>query len=202
HKARFVGGRRISGFRQDLRTITNYLDRAVAFFGKRRVADIDYQDLRQFKRYVENIPARGKQRSVADVNHHLKVVRRMLNVAIEQGWIDTNPFSRGGPLIVGSFETHRTRILDPVEESRLLAACENTRRRHIIPFVIFAIETGCRRGEIQKLRWSDVNLEGRVIRIEAENAKTLRTRLVPITERLRLTLEALRRQRFRNSANV
>jgi len=202
HKARFVGSKKISGFRQNLRGIENYLDRALEFFASRPLSEISYNDLREYKRHIEAMPARGRVRSVADVNHHLKQVRRLFNVAIEQGWLVVNPFVRGRSLIVESHESERTRILDRVEETRLLAACNNPARRHLIPVIVFAIETGCRRGEILKLRWESVNLAGRTIRIEAANAKTLKGRLVPITERLRRILVGLDRRSFRPASLV
>lgn len=202
HKAKFVGERKISGFRQKISGIENYLDRALAFFGQRPLVGISYNDLREYKLHVESIPARGHRRSVADTNHHLKQVRRLLNVAIEQGWLAVNPFSRGRALIVSSFEAERTRILTREEEARLLAACDDRKRSHLVPILIFAIETGCRRGEILKLRWESVDLAKRTIRIEAANAKTLKSRLVPITERLRQTLAGLGRKAFRPAARV
>lgn len=200
--AKFVAGRKISGFRQDTRIIENYLARAVEFFGDKLVSEISYNDLREYKRHVESIPARGRARSIADVNHHLKQVRRLLNIAIEQDWLAVNPFARGSSLVSASFETERTRVLTRDEEDRLLAACEDPHRRHLAPLIIFAIETGCRRGEILALRWADVNLSGRVIRIEAANTKTLRSRLVPITERLRRVLVELQAGHSRLTSRV
>ncbi len=191
--AHFVGGRKVSGYRQNLNAVRLYADRALAFFGRRELSSISYADLRAYKIEIEALPARGKPRSVADVNHHLKYVRRMFNIAIEQGWVDKSPFRSGSKLIIETFETHRTRILDRLEEKRLLAACDNEHRRHLVPIIIFALETACRRGEIVAARWHDVNFEGRYLRIEAANSKTLKPRLVPITERLRVELERIPR---------
>jgi len=55
---------------------------------------------------------------------------------------------------------------------------------------------------ILKLRWQSVDLPGRVIRIEASNTKTLKTRLVPVTERLRQSLARLERKAFRKMSRV
>jgi integrase len=189
--ARFVDGKLVSGVRS-LHTMRLYLDRALAYFGDRELASITYADVREYKRHVENTRTRtGGQRSITDINHHLKRVRRLLTVAVEQGWIDVNPFKRGGALIRETFETERTRVLTPGEEAKLLAACID-KREHLRPIVIFAIETACRRGEIRRLLWSDINLTGRVIRIQATNTKTLKPRMVPISARLRETLAQLR----------
>lgn len=207
HAAKFVGGKKQSGFRQDTKSVERYLDRARDFFGKRYLDEITFADLRRYKLHIEQLPARSGgsktvwQRSVSDVNHHLKRVRRLFNVAVEQGWITVNPFARGSHLVTDSFETERTRILTAAEETRLIANCGEW-RSHLIPLIIFAVETAMRRGEIQKLRWSDIDLDARRIKVDFANTKTLRSRLVPVTDRLLATLSdlnAARTSRFARS---
>jgi integrase len=93
-----------------------------------------------------------------------------------------NPFRRGSSLINESFEVERTRVLSADEEALLLSKCDRW-RKHIKPVIIFAIETGLRRGEIQSLRWSSVDLNKRFLKVESRNSKTLRSRLVPLSQR-------------------
>lgn len=203
HPARFAGGQLLSGFRQSTDTVRHYLDPALEFFGDRYIDSITYADLCRYKDLIADTPkVRGGQRSISDLNHHLKRLRRLLNVAVEQGWLAVNPFKRGGSLIVESFEVERTRIVSPVEEMRLLAACDKW-RKHLKPIIIFAIETGCRRGEMRALTWFDIDLAGRVIRVNGTSTKTLKSRLVPITARLADTLAQLRHNvRPKDSAAV
>ena len=209
HEAKFVGGQKVSGFRQSVDTVKNYLDAALEFFGDKEISSITYADLQAYKTAILSTPTQrggkrlektsffamqtqqGGQRSVSDTNHFLKRLRRLFAVAIEQGWLTVNPFNRGTALITDSFEVHRTRILSPEEESRLMTACERW-RKHLVPIIIFAIETGCRRGEIKSVRWSDVNFDRRFITIESANTKTLRSRMVPMSARLVETLAQLR----------
>ncbi|WP_026381904.1 tyrosine-type recombinase/integrase [Afifella pfennigii] len=47
------------------------------------------------------------------------------------------------------------------ELKRLLSACEESRVGWLRPFVELAFETGARRGSLLRLRWCDVDLEGR-----------------------------------------
>ena len=191
HPAKFVGGKLVSGFRQDIDAVKHYLDKALDFFGDRYIDEITYADLQNYKSEIASRPTmHDRERSVSDTNHFLKRLRRLFNVAIEQGWLTTNPFSRGASLIIESFEVERTRVLSPAEEDSLLAQCTKW-RKHLKPIVIFAIETACRRSEIQSLRWSSVNLEGRFIKIESRSTKTLRSRLVPISARLATLLNEL-----------
>ena len=51
--------------------------------------------------------------------------------------------------------------------------------------IIAALDTACRRGELLALQWSDVSLAKGEIAIRAENAKTKRRRVLPISPRLR-----------------
>ena len=192
HAAKFVGGKKVSGFRQELPPLHHYLDVALAYFGDKWINEITYADLNNYKNEIAGTPTRyGSERSVASTNHYLKNLRRLLNVAIEQGWLDTSPFKRGGPLVMSSFEVERTRILSEFEEHKLLSMCKG-RREHLRPLIIFAIETACRRGEIQAVKWENVNTAARSIRIEGTTTKTLKTRLVPVSSRLAETLAQLR----------
>ncbi len=190
HKAVMVGGQKVSGFRQPVKAVAHYMDGALEFFRDKPLEDIRFSDLQAFKAATLARPTiQGRQRSIADTNQFLRRLRRTFAVAVEEGWIATNPFNRGSALIVASHETERERVLTREEEQRLIDACSG-QRAHIRPLIIFALETGCRRGEILSLKWDSVNLEKRFIKIEGTNTKTLKSRLVPISSRL---AEALRK---------
>lgn len=133
------------------------------------------------------------QRSVACVNRELSKLRRLLNIAYREGWITRNPFTagdRGEPLIGTANERKRDRILTRDEEQRLLIACGDT-RPHLRALIIAAIDTGCRLGELLKLRWVDLSIEEETIAIQALNTKMMRQRHVAISARLKLELERL-----------
>ena len=186
HPAKFVGGQKVSGFRQKLVAVNHYLDAAKHFFGDMPIDEISFADLQRYKEMLENKPVlrNGKpnRRSVADVNHFLKKLRRIFNVAVEQDWLEKNPFNRGSKLIMVSLEVERTKILTSNEEERLLQTCVG-KRKHVRPIIIFAIETALRRSELQKLQWFDVDLSRRQLRVSSENSKTLKSRLVPLSSR-------------------
>ena len=56
----------------------------------------------------------------------------------------------------------RTRRLEDGEFEQLEEAAKQTKNPHIWPIVVFAIETGMRRGEILGLRWEHVDLDRRI----------------------------------------
>jgi integrase len=105
-----------------------------------------------------------------------------LNVAVGERWIADNPFKGKAALISSADERKRERVLTRAEEERLLAACTG-KRAHLRPLIVVAVDTGCRRGELFALRWTDVDLPGRRLRVLAENSKTQRERFVPLTAR-------------------
>jgi len=172
------------------------------YFGEMRLRNITYKDLEEFKRKrlaekthrgkpVLSEEEEGKQRSVADVHRSLELMRRILNVAKREGWIDENPFGRGDALIIKSHEQPRQRILSREEESKLLAQCVG-RRKHLKAIIICALDTGLRRGELFKLTWQDVDLETGFVYVRELNSKTGKSRLVGLTDRAKSELSGLR----------
>lgn len=79
----------------------------------------------------------------------------------------------------------RPRVLTLDEENRLLESCKPALRM----LIEFAIDTGCRLGEIQKLRWNNVDLKKRYAKIDAVNTKSGRSRVVPLSPRVVSSLE-------------
>jgi integrase len=53
---------------------------------------------------------------------------------------------------------------------------------HLTPAVLLSINTGIRRGELLKLRWSSIDFERQLLTIEAPNAKSRQTRHVPLND--------------------
>lgn len=76
----------------------------------------------------------------------------------------------------------RDRFLTRDEIDRLLAACAAQKWPMLRVLVLAAISTGCRRGELQGLRWGDIDLESRLITLT--RTKNGDARKVPMTEAL------------------
>ncbi|MEM5370291.1 site-specific integrase [Paraburkholderia azotifigens] len=81
----------------------------------------------------------------------------------------------------------RDQVLSPEDEVRLLAAASTELQWAII----LALETAARQGELLNLRWRDVDLKKRVMRIT--EAKNGHPRSVPLSSRAVATLEAMPR---------
>jgi len=72
-------------------------------------------------------------------------------------------------------------IITPAEAAGILAACDDD----LIPYTAISMFAGLRAAEVEKLDWSEVDLEGGHIEVKAAKAKTQRRRLVPIADNLR-----------------
>lgn len=85
----------------------------------------------------------------------------------------------------------RDRVLSHQEEIHLLNACEPKANRNIYtrPFVILALETAMRRGELLSLRWKDINYPKRTAYLQL--TKNGDSRTVPLSTRAIETLQAL-----------
>lgn len=118
-------------------------------------------------------------------NRLMQRVRHVFTWAIENDHLTDSPFRKGHVVVVKAnrdAETPRDRRLSGDEEARLLAAA-NPR---LYALIVAALMTGCRKGELLTLRWSQVTDKG--IRLSAADTKTAKARTVPMTPRLKAVL--------------
>lgn len=201
--AKYVNGRKIAGVRSLEPALAN-LRALNAFFARRRVKAITTSDIEDFKSHRLATPTKNdllraertgepanSTRSIASANRELEMLRAMLNFAKREGWVTRSPFELGSRLISKADEAKRDRVLSHDEEIRLIAALRTPRRKHLLPFVIAALDTSSRRGELFKLRWSDVDFSQGLIFIRATNTKTQTQRFVGMTDRLASELRKL-----------
>lgn len=112
----------------------------------------------------------------ATVNRSLGAVKAALKLAFRDGMIPEDY----GAKISRLPENNSRHVYLTIEEVKQLAdACSEQVRAA----VWIALLTGCRRGEILKLRPDDI--QGNRLRIQAGNTKTLRQRTIPIVPALR-----------------
>lgn len=185
HEARYINGQKISGLR-DVARPKELLKHFRAFFGRKKLREITYGDLLTYRNARFKVQTQYKrQRTIASWNREAAVLRRILSVGCQQGWLLKNVFHCGDPLIIVSAERRREKVLTVSEEVKLLEACDShPYRTHLKSLLIFLLDTGCRKGEALKLRWRSVCFESRIITLEATTTKTLKARQVMMTERL------------------
>lgn len=181
--AKFIDDRKVEGMRNYKRS-RGFLKIFRSYFGNMKIQKIGYEEIVAFRSYRYSIPTHYKKtRNIATMNREISSLRRVFNIAIRKGWLVRNPVNMGEPLIDISAERRRERILTLDEERRLLVACTG-KRQHLIPLIIILLDTGARRGETLKLKFSDLDFENRLITFQALNTKTLKTRQVMMTNRV------------------
>lgn len=181
------------------RRITKHLMPA---FGGRRLVGIGSADVTAYiaKRQVDTVivrkahtvkhddgteiqvPAVTKPVSNAEINRELQILKRIFNLAIEQGRIAGKPtfkMLREAPARAGFFERQ--------QYESVLAHLPT----YIQPVVTFAYITGWRiADEVLPLEWRQVDFEAGEIRLDAGTTKNDEGRVFPFTTDLRRLLEA------------
>jgi integrase len=126
----------------------------------------------------------------AGANRLMQRVRHVFTWAIENNHLTDSPFRKGHVTIVKanrSAETPRDRRLTGDEEARLLEAAE--RNPHLYALIVAALTTGCRKGELLTMQWSQAcETPKPAIRLSAAHTKTAKPRTVPLTPRLKAVL--------------
>ncbi len=140
-------------------------------------------------------------------NAHV-VLHRAVAQAVRWGWLVRNPVSNATRPMVP-----RTTVVPPtVDHVRTLMAAARERDPQLACWLDLAAATGARRGEVCALRWSDIDLKARTVRIERsvsatkedgviiKTTKTDRSRSVSLTDRATESLRGLRTTAERRAA--
>jgi integrase len=125
----------------------------------------------------------------------LKMVRRIFQMAVEDGIIDRNP-TTGVQVKVPEVEQ---KVLTNTEVEIFLREARTTNHR-FFPMWFLALKTGCRSGELMALCWTDLDFEAKIISVSKQwtnktgfaPTKTQRSRVVPISDDLLKFLKELK----------
>jgi integrase len=123
------------------------------------------------------------RRELAILQHCFEVARREWAIAIA-----TNPVRQ---IALPSPSKARQRRLEPDDTDRFWQAVDRARASWVKPFLILAIETGMRRGELLSIQWRDVDTSACLTRIS--KTKNGHERVIPLTPLAVQTLLSLPR---------
>jgi integrase len=126
--------------------------------------------------------------AVASVNRRLACLKHMLTKAVDWELIGKDTLDRLRRVKLTKEENRRSRFLSAAECRDLIAAAP----KHLKPVLIFALNTGCRKGEILGLTWDRVDLKHGFIRLDKTKSGTGRD--IPINNTLAATLQGLIRR--------
>ena len=149
-----------------------------------RLADIRSADLERWTAARLSAGIAG-----STLNRDLSLASALFRWAMRLGYADANPVAR-----VEKFSERgrgREIYLTPSEVKALLDAAGSCLR----PLLSTAVFSGMRRGELLSLHWTSVDFEARQIVVEAETAKSGRTRRIPMARSLEEELQDLRHSR-------
>jgi len=149
------------------------------FFGDLGLSRITQQMVEEYVRLRRSTIKRGsddKERCLAPatVNRELSCLKTMFNKAIEWGRIESSPCVKVRKL---KENNARTRFLTDVEMKRLIDAAWLPKLRQMITLFI---NTGMRKGELQNLKWSDLDFDRNLITLP--RTKNGKVRYLPMNE--------------------
>jgi len=124
-------------------------------------------------------------------HYDLILIRHCLKIAMNE-WglmLSSNPVDR---VKMPPPSPARKRRLEDGEFERLEEAAKQTKNPHIWPIIVFAIETGMRRGEILGLQWEHVDLDRRIACLPL--TKNGSSREVPLSTKAAQVLAAQRQR--------
>ena len=130
--------------------------------------------------YAAHRQSDGKQ--ISTVNSSLRVLRRILRLAVEWGVLDAAPVLS---LLPG--ERHRETVVLPEHEQIYLDHC----REPLKPIATVLADSGMRPEECYRMRWENINWQlGRNGAVLVTHGKTAAARRsIPMTPRVRFILE-------------
>ena len=122
-----------------------------------------------------------RSRSLATVNNHMRILSKILSLAVDAELLESNPCFR-----VRKFRPNnrRLRVLSIEEETKLF---KNLKGNELLQRIVqVALHTGLRRGEIFNLRWEDLDFSRN--RIVVRKTKSSTERFVPMNMEIRNVL--------------
>ena len=134
----------------------------ISFFGESaKLSHVSVGRIEEFKRARREAGIKA-----ATANRDLRFLAQILKQAERERYIRRSPFDLAKCFLNESKERRRPKILTDEEQGRLLAVASP----RIRTLTVLGVETGMRTGEMQNLRWEDVDfLQGR---IKVEKSKT------------------------------
>jgi integrase len=145
----------------------------------------DEQLARITPKMIEDYKVQRLQHVVAStVNREIDTIKNMLRKAVEWGYLPNTPGASVKKLRTG---TPHFRYLSGDEAKKLLDACMRSDNPQLYPFVVVALTTGMRLGEITALEWKDIDFKRGILRVDNKkdhHTKNYQVRMIPMNDML------------------
>jgi len=156
----------------------------IPVFGKKALHLITKRDIEAYAR------DRASKVKGATVNRELALLRHLFNIAIENGYTDYNP-ARGFKRFPEAHWRHKF-FFSESEIEKLISASAP----HLQLILAVAFGTGLRKGDILRLKWTDVDLDRGIISIQMQ--KTGESVEIPLIPMVRDLLRQMKSQAERS----
>ncbi|MBA4087298.1 MAG: integrase [Novosphingobium sp.] len=144
----------------------------VAVHGQRDIREIRRSDVLEL---MDGAIERGAAYQANRIHANL---RKLFNWCVERGIVDASPVMGIRP---PTREKARDRVLSDDEIRSVLKGCVEEPYPYG-PFVPLLLATAQRRGEVSKIRWSDIDLDAKVWVIPADLSKNGKPHVVPLND--------------------
>lgn len=115
--------------------------------------------------------------SAATCDHYVKLLRRVLNYAVDCDVIETNLLIR---IKLFNADNKKERYLNDIELARLLQVLHGHNNHVVSSIVLFLLSTGARLNEALTSKWSNIDIANKTWRITADISKSKRMRAIPL----------------------
>ena len=151
-----------------------YRLRIKAAFGDKRLNQLSRQAIQTFH---TELLATGL--APASCDHHIKLMKHALNLAIDWEMIDKNPAAR---IPLYSPDNRVENLLSDADLDRLLTVLRTDENRPVCLIALFLLSTGARLNEALQAKWVHIQKEDRRWNVPMGNSKSKRSRWVPLNE--------------------
>ena len=146
--------------------------RLKARFGNIKLDQIKRKDVEAFHADLAAL-----ELAPATCDHHIKLMRHALNMAVEWEFIETNALAR---IRLFKADNKVENIPSALELQRLLEVLHTSENRSVCNLALFLLSTGARLNEALTATWPNIDLDKRRWFIRAENSKSKKGRWVPL----------------------
>jgi integrase len=125
----------------------------------------------------------------ATCDHHLKLIRQALNLAVEWELLETNPVAKVKLFNISNAEE---RLMSDLELSRLMEVLDNDPNRMVCLLIKWLLYTGSRvNSEALQARWADIDRKQRTWTTQATNSKSKQRYSHPLSDAAMAILDEL-----------
>lgn len=154
------------------------------FFSNKKLTQITPWLVDKYKsKRLQDTSKFNRPLSKSTINRELACLKTMLNYAVGEGWLPSNP--------IAGYKLFKEKLtkLRVVTEDEFIKVYENA-SDDLKPILVMAYNTGMRRSEILSLKWDNVNLSNGYIIVE--ESKNDESRYIPINKELNKALKSVK----------